>query len=156
MLPPSVTAENGSPNLQKAMHHCTNAPACPDPHLSATAWDSPQTSTPAEWLNPGLPASAHMMSGAAQPCQRSNLGQSPLDDPMGLPNFRSQGEGAGVSVLSSPEALGLHVPGLCTPGRPAPAKPALCWPPPGKREPTLLPLQNKGATQWLSADPDQL
>lgn len=80
---------------------------------------------PAGWLSGGLPASAHTVHGAARPCQHSNLGQSPLDDPTGLPSFESQGEGARVSVLSSPEALGLRVPELCTPGRPAPAKPVL-------------------------------
>lgn len=79
----------------------------------------------AGWLSWGPPGSAYTVHGAAWPCQHSNLGQSPLDDPTGLPSFKSQGEGAQVSVLSSPQALGLRVPERCTPGRPAPAKPVL-------------------------------
>lgn len=92
------------------------------PHFlktSSQAWDSPQTSIPAGWLNPGVPASAHTVPGAAIALSAKQPWSSPLDEPTGLPDFRSQGEGALVSVLCFLEAPGFLGPELCTPGRPS-------------------------------------
>lgn len=123
------------------------------------AWDSAQGSTSAGWLNPGPPSLCprdawnSTVLSAKQPWPESARW------PHGPPSLQisgRRGRGLGSQIFPPWGLLVAVCQNSCTPGNPTPARTVPHWPPPGKWEPTLLPLQNKGATQWLSADPDRL